>query len=223
MKEQTYYYTNWNYNAARLLDRLQTIVENNGGYIAETNAPDYFFHCFQTLYTIHNRSLMGAICEQNERIERIKKFGRDASAAEAELNRLLSIQAPPVKTRFTSYIHFVLDEFYYELSFSDNPFFPFHYRKIKLKDNQFVGDYYLEEFTKEWLYDCLFSFECNDAEIKEISNMIFNALCNAKASGEYIESKKTRVPNTFDDGWHYETVTKRNTKKTTIYQVNMEA
>lgn len=222
MKEQTYYYTNWNYNAARLLERLHIIVENNGGYIAETNAPDYFYHSFQTLYTIHNRSLMEAIREQTERLNRVKKFNGDVIHVEKELQRLQEIQAPPVKTRFTTWIHFVLDNVYYELSFNDNPFFPFHYRKIKLANNQFTGDFYLEEFTKEWLFDCLFSFQCNDAEIKEIANMIFNALCSAPASGEYIERKKERVPNTYDGGWHYETVTKRNRKTTTIYRVNME-
>lgn len=222
MKEQTYYYTNWNYNAARLLDRLQTIVENNGGYIAETNAPDYFYHSFQTLYTIHNRSLMDAIREQTGRIERVKKFNGDVVHVEKELQRLQAIQAPPVKTRFTSYIHFVLDQFYYELSFDNNPFFPFHYRKIKLANNQFTGDFYLEEFTKEWLFDCLFSFQCNDAEIKEIANLIFNALCSAPASKEYIERIKTRVPNTYSAGYHYETIEKRNRKTTTIYRVNME-
>lgn len=222
MKEQTYYYTNWNYNAARLLDRLQRVIENNGGYIAETNPPEYFYHAFQTLYTIHNRTLAGAIRVAETRVNRLKEFQRDASAAETELQRLQAIQAPPIKTRFTSYIHFALDNYYYELSFDNNPFFPFHYRKIKLNNNQFTGDFYLEEFTKEWLCDCLFSYNCNNNEIKEISNMIFNALCSAPAVGEYIESKKTRVPNTYDDGWHYETIRKRNTKTTTVYQVKME-
>lgn len=222
MKEQTYYYTNWNYNAARILDQLQHVINNNGGYIAETHAPEYFYHCFQTLYTIHNRTLSGAIREQETLIEKLKKHGRECTNAEIKLQELQSIQAPPVKTRFTTYIHFILDDCYYELSLSDNPFFDFHYRKIKLQNNQFTGDYYLEEFTKDWLYDCFFSYHCSDDDVKEGANLIFNALCSAPASREYIERKKTRVPNTYNDGWHYETITKRNTKTTTVYPVNVE-
>lgn len=219
MKEQTYYYTNWSYNAARLLERLSHVIENNGGYIAETNAPDYFYHSFQTLYTIHNRTLAGAIREKKSFVNRLKELGRDATNAENELQELQAIQAPPIITRFTTGIHFVIDGVYYELSFNDNPFFPFHYRKIQLKNNKFTGEFYSEEFTKDWLYDCLFSFRCNNDEIKEIANLIFNALQSAPVSGEYIERKKERVPNRYNDGYHYETIVKRNTKTTTIYEV----
>lgn len=219
MKEQTYYYSNWKYNAARLLARLESIIENNGGYIAETHAPDYFYHSFQTLYTIHNRTLSSAIREKEEFINRLKELGRNYSNVEKELSDLQSIQAPPVKTRFTTWIHFMLDGFYYELSFNDNPFFPFHYRKIKTTNDKFTGDYYLEEFTKEWLYDCFFSFRCSEEDIKEGAQLIFNALLNGKASVEYIERKKTRVPNTYDGGYHYETIANRSKKTTTIYKV----
>lgn len=218
MKEQTYYYTNWEYNAARLLARLADIVENNGGYIAETNAPDYFYHSFQTVYTIHNRTLRAAIREQAERVKRLKELKRDSTNAEKELHDLETIDAPAIVTRFTSYIHFMLDGTYYELSFDSNPFFPFHFRKIKTENNKFTGDYYLEDFTKDWLYDCFFSFRCCDADIKEGAQLIFNALLNAKASAEYIERKKTRVPNVYNSGYHYETITSRNKKTTTIYK-----
>lgn len=213
MKKETLYFTNWNYNAARILQRLEKLIDDNGGVIAST-----YEHSFNTLYTLHNRTLSGAIREQTERVQRLEELKRDASKAREELGALKNINCPPIETRFKSWISFVLDNTYYYLSLDTNPFFPFHIQKIKVNNLSYTGDFYMEELNKkEWLFDCLFSFNCNDAEIKEITNLLFNELQAAPLSKEYIETTKKRVPNLYDDGYHYETIRTRDTKTRTLY------
>lgn len=213
MKKETLYFTNWNYNAARILQRLGKLIDDNGGVIAST-----YEHSFNTLYTLHNRTLSGAIREQAERVQRLEELNRDASTAREKLEELQTIKCPPIKTRFKSWIGFVLDNTYYNLSFDTNPFFPFHLQKIKVNNLSYTGDFYMEELNKNnWMFDCLFSFNCTDAEIKEITNLLFNELQAAPLSGEYIETTKKRVPNLYDDGYHYETIRTRDTKTKTLY------
>ena len=213
MKTETLYFTNWSYNAARVLQRLEKLITDGGGVIAST-----YEHSFNTLYTLHNRTLSGAIREQAERVQRLEELNRDASAARDELETLQAIKCPPIETRFKSWISFVLDNVYYSLSFDNNPFFPFHLQKIKVNNLSYTGDFYLEELNKNnWMFDCLFSFRCNDEEIKEITSLLFNELQAAPLSGEYIETTKKRVPNLYNSGYHYETVTTRNKTTKTLY------
>lgn len=212
MKEQTLYFTSWNYNAARILTRLEKLIMDNGGVIAST-----YENSFNTLYTLHNRTLRGAIMEQAERVKKIEERGRDASAAREKLQEYESIKCPSIKTRFTTWISFILNDVYYSVSFDDNPFFPFHLQKIKINDLSYTGDFYLEELKKEWLFDCLLSFRCTNDEIKEITNLLFNQLQTAPLSDEYIETTKKRVPNLYNSGYHYETITTRNKRTKKIY------
>jgi hypothetical protein len=212
MKEQTLYFTNWNYNAARILQRLEKLITDNGGVIAST-----YENSFNTLYTLHNRTLSGAIREQGERVQRLEELNRDASVAREKLQELEIVNCPPLKTRFTTWISFILDNVYYNLSLDDNPFFPFHLQKIKVNDLSYTGDFYMEEIKKEWLFDCLLSFHCTNDEIKEITNLLFNELQAAPLSGEYIETTRKRVPNLYNNGYHYETITTRNKRTKTLY------
>ena len=126
MKKQTLYFTNWNYNAARILQRLEKLITDNGGVIAST-----YSGSFNTLYTLHNRTLHGAIREQAERVQRLEELNRDASKARTDLEELQNIKCPPIITRFTSWIGFILDNIYYYVSFDDNPFFRFTFKKSK--------------------------------------------------------------------------------------------
>lgn len=212
MKKETLYFTNWNYNAARILQRLEKLVIDNGGVIAST-----YENSFTTLYTLHNRTLSGAIREQAERVQRLEGLNRDASAARDELETLQAVKCPPIETRFKSWIGFVLNNVYYNLSFDSNPFFPFHLQKIKVNNLSYTGDFYMEEIKKDWFFDCLLSFHCTDVEIKEITNLLFNELQAAPLSGEYIETIKKRVPNLYNSGYHYETVQTRDKRKRTLY------
>jgi hypothetical protein len=62
------------------------------------------------------------------------------------------------------------------------------------------------EDKKEWLFDCFFSWNCSDADIKEAANLIFNMLCTAPFSEIMRDQRRERVPNMYDGGYHYETI-----------------
>lgn len=87
-----------------------------------------------------------------------------------------------ITTNYRSYINFYLDGFVYYIQLDSNPFFPHYFQKIPVnKDLQNKYKYYLEELkTSDFLYDCLFGFDCSDNEIKEIANLIYNQVLNFK-------------------------------------------
>lgn len=63
-----------------------------------------------------------------------------------------------------------------------------------------------DDLSKEWLHDCFFSFNCSKADIKEAANLIFNQLVTAPKSVIRIDYVKRRVPNYYNNGYHYEKI-----------------
>lgn len=153
----------WEYNAARIMSELASIVKNQGGRVSPTN----------------------------------KAIISDRSATE---------EAEPITVTHTSYISFVLDETYYYYQVNDNPFFEFYYSKTPIKNGKRSRDAGLEEDKKEWLFDCFLGSNCGKQDIIEAANLIFNMLCNAPMSKILRDKRKQRVANTYNDGWHFETV-----------------
>lgn len=223
-RTETLYLRNWEYNAARILGELVTIIDNNGGHVAYANThPEMRYKPFDILYTLYNRTLSGAIREKKEWVDRLRKLDLNTAPAELELEKLEAVQAPPVVTRFKSWVSFVLDDYYYSLSLDSNPFFPAHYTKIKLQDNAYHGTHYMEELKKEdWLFDCFFGYAASPGDTREAAQLILNQLVNAAPSGEYVETRKTRVYNTYDNGYHYENIPTGPRRKTNIVFVDME-
>ena len=91
----------------------------------------------------------------------------------------------------------------------DNPFFPHYYQKTKIVDGKRLRNIYLEEMPRDWMYDCLFGV-ANDDEIREIACQLYNTLVSLEPSGVYNEKQTITVPNTYDGGYHRETVYKKN-------------
>jgi hypothetical protein len=211
------YLTSWEYNAARVLARLEKIVSDNGGSVIVRDYNRYAL--------ISDRTLTACVKDAVDMVDSIrlsldmhadngdgKNEGRRAVLAErlAKLEHYQSIDNTPIRCRWFTYISFVLDGVYYSVSLDDNMFFPFTYQKIKLNsDNTYIGDYYAETLTKEWLFDSLLRCGCSEDDIKEAANMIFNSLCNGKFSGRCpADRERRRVPNVYDGGYHYETIVK---------------
>lgn len=211
------YLTSWEYNAARVLCRLASIVTDNGGQM--------IVRSYDRAALVSDRTLTACVKDAADKVERIrlslemhadnddgKNEDRRAVLAErlAKLEHYQSIDNTPIRCPWLSYIHFVLDGVYYSLSLDDNFLFPFHYQKIKLDtDNTYRGDFYAEQFSKEWLFDSLLRCGCSEDDIKEAANMIYNSLCNGKFSGRCpADSERRRVPNVYDGGYHYETIIK---------------
>lgn len=210
------YLTSWEYNAARVLSRLEKVVSDNGGSVIVRDYNRYAL--------ISDRTLTACVKDAAEKVDRIrlslemyadnddgKNEGRRAVLAEslAKLEHYHSIDNTPIRCRWFTYISFVLDGVYYAINLDDNPFFPFTYQKIRLdSDNCYRGDYYAEELHKSWLFSSLYRCGCSEDDIKEAACMLYNSLLNGKFSGEHVEKERRRVANVYDGGYHYETIIK---------------
>lgn len=210
------YLTSWEYNAARVLSRLEKIVSDNGGSVIVRDYNRYAL--------ISDRTLTACVKGAADDVERIrlsldmhadnddgKNESRRAVLAErlAKLEHYQSIDNTPIRCRWFTYISFVLDGVYYSVDLDDNFLFPFHYQKIKLDaDNSYRGDFYAEQFNKTWLFDSLLHCACSEDDIKESAQMLYNALMKNRFSGRHVEKERCRVPNVYDGGYHYETIVK---------------
>lgn len=115
-------------------------------------------------------------------------------------------KSEPITVTHTTYISFVLDGTYYYYQVDSNPFFDFYYSKTPIKNGKRSRDAALEADKKEWLFDCFFKSNCAQQDIVEAAYLIFNMLCNAPMSKIIRTSHRKRVPNTYNDGYHIETV-----------------
>lgn len=198
------YPATWEYNAARVMTRLAIVIENNGGRVKYGHSA-----------VISNRTLSGAIIEKEQRIKKLKELNAETQketraaaikALEKELDKLKQINNDARTVTHTSYISFIFENNYYYFQIDRNPFFEFYYIKTPINNGQYSKDACLMESKKDWLFDCFFSWDCNDAEIKEGANLIFNMLCAAPFSTISRDSTRRRVNNTYNSGFHYETV-----------------
>lgn len=203
-ENQRLYPATWEYNAARITTELARIVENHGGSVK-----------YGRTAVISNRSINNAIYEKETRIKQLKLLNAETEketitaaikALEQEIEELKQIKNDPISVTHTGYITFILDDNYYYFQTDSNPCFPFYYTKTPIKNGKYSKDACGMEDKKEWLFDCFFSWECADADIKEAANLIFNMLCNAPFSQIMRDSRKTRVNNRYDGGYHYETI-----------------
>lgn len=114
----------------------------------------------------------------------------------------------PVKVFYTSYITFIFDGIAYYLQTEDNPFFPARYIKTPVRNGKYSKDACLEELETVWLYDCVFSSNVPESDIKEIANILFNGLVKSPKTEIIRDWSYCVVPNTYDGGSHEEKVLK---------------
>lgn len=225
MERKNLYLTSCNYNVAKILEELKKIIIDNGGSIAK------YKYAEKTL--IHNRSIEEELRKKEDHLLKVEannneRFAEKKAAVikniKADLEELQNAAAttPAIETTFTTWcghsIRFVLDGIYYYFSMDDNPFFPAIINKIKLdSNNSYTGTYCSDSIEKKpFLYDCIFSFNCCNEDIKEMAYQLYNFLLLAPMSKRYIEREKKRVPNLYNGGYHYETIVKKDNKVTQI-------
>lgn len=202
------YLKNWDYNCARLLDCLKTIIENNGGKVKEFPK-----------YEIVNRSVSDVIEDCKEKISLyenyIEKNGNNDRLNNAlieyknKLEKAINFDNKPLELPIYHQIVFVLDNMYYSYVLDDNPFFDFILWKTPvIENNQY--NVCLGEIVenKEWLFDSFFRFDCTTNDIKESANMLFNILVKFPSCKLYKEKEKKCVPNYYNNGYHYEIIEK---------------
>lgn len=119
-------------------------------------------------------------------------------------------------------LRFINGEYYYEISYDENPFFPITFRKIKInKNGEYIGRRYSDsneehneksykksgDFVFSLGYDGLYKV-CTAEDIEEMAkyhyNQIKNFLYNQKESETYNDRK--RIQNYYNNSYHYETI-----------------
>lgn len=112
----------------------------------------------------------------------------------------------PIMVTHTSYISFVLNDVYYYYQVEDNPFFPFYYIKTLIKNGKYSMDAASEESKKGWLVDSFWGQHCDESDIRHAAECVFNELSESRMSTVIRNTHKTKVPNRYNDGWHWENV-----------------
>lgn len=200
------YATSWQYNSARILTRLAQLITAQGGKV-------------KPLYpaVISDRNLEEACTATQRRIESSYNAGPTSHPKEREtqifnlqkeLARFQAIPNAPITVTHTSYINFAMNGVYYSYSLDNNPFFPFHYLKTPIdpKSETYSGDACVEESSKSWFTDPLIGFGCPDSEIESAAGAILSLLLAAPLSTIRHDTKRTRIPNTYDSGYHFENI-----------------
>lgn len=196
------YATSWQYNSARILTRLAQLITAQGGKV-------------KPLYpaVISDRNLEEACTATQRRIESSSTFHPKVrepliSNLQKELALFQAIPNAPITVTHTSYINFTMNGVYYSYQLDSNPFFPFHYLKTPIdpKSETYSGDACLEDDPKSWFTDPLIGFGCPDSEIESAAGAILSLLLAAPLSAIRHDTKRTRIPNAYDSGYHFETI-----------------
>ena len=175
--ENKLYLSNWDYNAALIIEELAAIVENNGGTVKPG-----------TVTIIENRALnenMRTAASRLEQLERIEaenpgtneKRTEAMKRLRADIEKWERIDNSPRTvhhcTWSSAYISFKLGGMYYYYQTDNNPFFDFHYQKTPIDVNGTVSRCAcLESDTTEWLWDCFLRADATDADRREAANLI---------------------------------------------------
>lgn len=211
-ENETLYFTTFPYNVALILGELEKVITDNGGRVKP-----------KTGGFLINRSWYAAADEEKKRAARLRNYieiSKPEAGKAADLEkRIAEIEATAEDyTRkgdesrrpatYTSYISFIYDGFYYSLWLSDIEM-KLSYTKTAIIDGKHSRDTYAEDITSKWLVDDFYRLftksEVNE-DRREAANLIFNELISAAPGKKYREGRKTRVSNTYNSGYHYETI-----------------
>ena len=201
-----FYATSWQYNSARILTRLAQLITAQGGKVKPLYPAVISDRNLEEVCTAAQRRLVSS-CKAGP-TSHPKERETQISNLKKELARFQAIPNAPITVTHTSYINFTMNGVYYSYSLNDNPFFPFYYIKtlIDPKSETYSGDACMEESSKSWFTDPLIGFGCPDSEIESAAGAILSLLLVAPLSTIRHDTKRTRIPNTYDDGYHFENI-----------------
>lgn len=202
---ERHYATSWQLNSARILTRLAQLVTAQGGKVKPLHPA-----------ILSDRNLEDDIQDIETRIrtltEQENESHSDAQTLALQtclshLDRLRAIPNTPITVTHTSYISFAMNGLYYSYQLDSNPFFPFYYMKTPIENGTYSGDACLANEPKPWLNDNSFiRYGCSDSEIETAAQAILALLLAAPLSTLRHDTKRTRIPNTYDSGSHFENV-----------------
>lgn len=220
-QNQTLYPDFWDYTYFMVLEQLAKLVKKNGGRVEP--------HRFNTGY-IENRTLYEQIAEKEKHFERFKRyFELEKEAGKltdteyntklenltvnmtTEIETLKAVENKPVKTNYPGYIRFILDGFYYSFTYSESTF-NYVCSKTPVRNDGTILDNIYSENVSRAFWDGISDnklFQDKKAykkAIKEAAEILLNSLKNNPVSGVYREQTRKRVSNTYNSGYHYETI-----------------
>ena len=144
MENKKLYLNATNYNMLRVKNELLKIAVAAGAKIVKSNFT-------KENITFFNRSISEKIYKNDELIAALEKHGKNADHLKEENENLkkdfeksayISCESPYFWGGIS--IKFALNDFLYDFSQEDNPFFPAHIRKIKLVNNNIINDFEFE-------------------------------------------------------------------------------
>ncbi len=202
---ERHYATSWQLNSARILTRLAQLVTAQGGKVKPLHPA-----------VLSDRNLEDEIQDIEARIrtltERENESHSDAQTLALQtclsrLDHLRAIPNTPITVTHISYISFAMNGLYYSYQLDSNPFLPFYYLKTPIENGTYSGDACLANEPKPWLNDnSLIRYGCSDSEIETAAQAILALLLAAPLSTFRHDTKRTRVPNIYDSGYHFENV-----------------
>lgn len=200
---QNRYLSTWNHNAALILGELEKIINARGGRLCTKwsyggTPPEWVRN--RKLFYIQNRHIIESIRKEKERLERLNERGQThaANVTRETIAGLEKIPNDPVLSYYGEYryITFALDGYYYYYSMDDNPFFDFHFAKMKINEHGQINRHYIvRDDKKEWLCDCFFSYKCSPEDRREAAYQILNMLLSAETCRTFANRNGSGLSN----------------------------
>lgn len=207
-------------NRARMLDQIAENVLKEGGQIIKGR-----YWKETEMHGLFNISELSSRLESTTKVLKDIEEGKKERSEKA-VNALKIIQKKTAeeletaraKQEETLYINkycsvswcslsltFTLNETYYYISLNDNPLFPVNYIKARIIKGQYKNSY-MEELEHAPLYDEMFRYNCTAEGISAAAAAWYAELKASNYSKVYQESRRQRVANTYNNGYHYETI-----------------
>jgi len=209
---ETLYPVTIEYNLALILAELKKIITDNGGKVQPQHPGQIVNRSFYIAAEKERTDAEHCVsyskyCKDPEKVERLKARAAEHEKTAAELEA--KAEASRRDAEHLSYIHFTYNGFYYTVSakeYSDR----LEYSKTPINSrNEYSKDVYRDDLSNAWYTDEFYALEPK-AEInedrREAANLIFNELVNASPSEKWRDGRRVRVPNTYDNKYHYEMI-----------------
>ena len=202
---ERHYATSWQYNSARILTRLAQLVTAQDGKVKPLHPAVLSDHNLEDEIQDIEARIRTLTEQENESHSDSQTLALQTCLS--RLDRLRAIPNTPITVTHTSYISFAMNGLYYSYQLDSNPFLPFYYLKTPIENGTYSGDACLANEPKPWLQDNSFiRYGCSDSEIETAAQAILALLLAAPLSTLRHDTKRTRIPNIYDSGYHFENI-----------------
>lgn len=210
---ETLHLAAWEYHAALTMEALKQLAVRNGARLCSADRyKDDIFAASKHGFIV-NRTQNEIIHELESTAKRCDDAGVEVPPDILEkIARYKNFPNEPVPVGCSVYlsVSFVMGGVYYSFSMDANPFFDCYYTKAEVFDlggRNVCADSYAEVVPDSWYSSLPLCSLVDDEIIRQTADNIFTNLEAAEFSKHVKpDTKRIRVPNIHNDGYHYETV-----------------